>query len=434
MLSALGLVGIVASGMTYLQAREDVNDLFDYQLQQLALSLEHQPGAAPRVERGDAEDRQEQSDFVVDIWDRDGKLIFASRAGLILPRAAARGYAMHNWHDSAWRSYQTRWRGLTIQVAQPMSAREEMAATMALRILVPVLVLIPFLGVVIWVSVGRGLLPLKEIGAALGARSSSDMSPLAAIHLPVEVAPMVFSVNDLLTRLSVAMETQRQFIADAAHELRTPLTAVQLQLQLVERADTPAERELALVELTAGIGRAVHLVQQLLALARVEPEAVIRKFGIVSVDDLARAVVADYAVLAVDKGVDLGIGRVERATIAGDADSLRVMLGNLVDNAVRYTPSGGRIDLCVYRDEYDVVLEVEDNGPGVPQEERSRVFDRFYRQPGSQGQGSGLGLAIVKNIVERHHGQIVLGAGKNGRGLNATARFAVADPGSGRTI
>ncbi len=430
MLSALALVGIAASGMTYFEAREDVNDLFDYQLQQMALSLEHRPGVASRISRGDAEDRVEESDFVTEIWNRRGQLIFTSHPRMVLPRAAGHGYAMHSWRDSSWRTYETSWHGLTIQVAQPMTARAEMAAAMALRILVPVLLLIPFLGVVIWISVGRGLLPLKEIGAALAARSPSAMSPLSAAHLPVEVAPMVTAVNDLLARLSMAMQTQRQFIADAAHELRTPLTAIQLQLQLVERADSPAERETALAELRSGIGRAIHLIQQLLALARAEPQAILVASGAVPIDDLARAVVADYAALAVDKGVDLGITRLEPAMVDADAESLRVMLGNLVDNAIRYTPSGGRIDLSVSAIAADAVLEVEDNGPGISPEHLSRIFDRFYRQPGTQVSGSGLGLAIVKNIVERHRGRITLGVGSGGQGLKATVQFALASGGS----
>ncbi len=424
MLSALALAGIAASGMTYFQAREDVNDLFDYQLQQLALSLEHRPGAPPRIEAGDPEDRAEELDFVTQIWDLQGKLVFATHPRAILPRASQRGYAMYTWDNSTWRAYQTVWRGMTIQVAQPMSARAEMAATMALRMLVPVLILIPFLGVVIWVSVGRGLMPLNEIGAALKSRNPSALSPLAAKHLPVEVMPMVSAMNDLLARLSKAMETQRQFIADAAHELRTPLTAVQLQLQLVERADSQQERELALAELKSGIQRAIHLVSQLLALARAQPEAVNRTFDVVAIDRLAQTVVAEYASLAVNRGIDLGIARLEPTQTVGDAESLRVMLGNLADNAIRYTPSGGRVDLSVYTSESDAVLEVEDNGPGIPREDLPRVFDRFFRLPGSQPQGSGLGLAIVKNVAERHRGHIVLSAGRNGRGLKATIRLA----------
>ncbi|MHB8392836.1 MAG: sensor histidine kinase, partial [Acidobacteriaceae bacterium] len=261
----------------------------------------------------------------------------------------------------------------------------------------------------------------------------SAMSPLSATHLPDEVAPMVTAVNDLLARLSLAMETQRQFIGDAAHELRTPLAAIQLQLQLVDRADSAAEREAALAELRSGIARAIHLVQQLLALARAEPQVVPVTPGTASVDELARAVVADYAALAVDRGVDLGIAHLEPAIVDVDADSLRVMLGNLVDNAIRYTPSGGRIDLSVTTMAGEAVLEVEDNGPGISAEHLSRVFDRFYREPGTQVPGSGLGLAIVKNIVERHRGRIALGFGSNGQGLRATVRFTLTSLGSATT-
>ena len=425
MLSALVLAGIAASGMTYFEAREDVNDLFDYQLQQMALSLEHPPGVASRVSPADAEDRAEETDFVTEIWNRSGHLVFASHPRRLLPRSDRTGYAMHRWHGDTWRTYRTAWHGLTIQVAQPMSARAEMAASMALRILVPVLALLPFLGIVIWASVGRGLRPLGEIGAALAARSPASLSPLDTRRLPVEVRPMVTAVNDLLARLAVALETQRRFIADAAHELRTPLTAIQLQLQLVERADAAPERDAALAELRSGVIRAIHLVQQLLALARAEPQAVAPASAATAVDELARAVVADHASLAVDRGVDLGVVHLDPAVVDIDAESLRVMLGNLVDNAIRYTPGGGHIDVSVRTVGGEVVIEVEDSGPGIPQEHLSRVFDRFYREPGTQVAGSGLGLAIVKNIVERHHGVIVLAPGRGGCGLRATVRLAL---------
>ena len=426
MLSALALAGVVASGMTYFETREDVNDLFDYQLQQMVLSLEHRPGVAPLVSRGDAEDRAEETDFVTEIWDRHGRLIYQSHPQVVLPRFVAQGYAMHRWRGGVWRTYQSRWHGLTIQAAQPMTARTEMAAAMAVRTLVPVLGLLPFLGVVIWVSVGRGLRPLREIGDALAARTPAVMTPLGAEHLPTEVVPMVTAVNDLLARLSAAMETQNQFTADAAHELRTPLTAIQLQLQLVERADSAEERDRAMVELRSGIGRAIHLVRQLLALARAEPLAVAPTAGAAPADELARAVVSDYAAMAVDKGVDLGIVRLEPARVDVDPEGLRVMLGNLVDNAIRYTPGGGRIDLSVRVAGGQALLEVEDSGPGIAPEHLLRVFDRFYREPGTQTPGSGLGLAIVKNIVERHGGRIELTAGSSGQGLRAMVRFALA--------
>lgn len=424
LLSALGLIGLLASAVTYLQVREDVNGLFDYQLRQIAYSLRYQPVAAPRPEQDESEGEEDLSDFVTQVWSRDGTLIYTSRPDLALPRFSDHGLATRSWRGERWRVFQVSGPGRVVQVAQPMNTRREMAASLALRVLGPVLALIPLLGAVIWISVGRGLRPLREISAELGARTPSAMTPLPQSRLPLEVAPLVAALNDLLERLSRAMQVQRRFVADAAHELRTPLTAVQLQLQLVERAATPAERAAGLARLASGVHRAVHLVQQLLALARVEPDAAQRALAPVALDDLARAAAADHAALAMDKGVDLGVARAEPVTVSGDAESLRVMLGNLLDNAIRYTPPGGRVDLSVYARDGEAVLQVEDTGPGIPREERERVFDRFYRRSGQDAQGSGLGLAIVKSILERHGGRISLDAGRDGRGLQITVTFA----------
>ena len=426
LLSALALTGLLASALTYFQAQEDVSELFDYQLRQIAFSLRYQPASKAIPEQSDADD-EDAPDFVAQVWDRDGTLVYTSHRHLRLPRFSDRGLATHAWQGEDWRVYVMATANHVIQVAQPMDARREMAATVALRILVPVLVLIPFLGSAIWFSVAQGLRPLRAIGAALATRTPSALAPLPDDgQLPSEVAPLVAALNNLLGRLSSAIEGQRKFVADAAHELRTPLTAVQLQLQLVERAETPSEHDAALAQLKSGVGRATHLVQQLLALARAEPDAARPVFALVALDELARSVAADYAALAVDKGIDLGVVRASPVRIRGDAESLRVMLGNLVDNAIRYTPAGGRIDLAAYVHDSEAVLEVTDTGPGLAPGERERVFDRFYRGPGQGVPGSGLGLAIVKNIVDRHRGRISFDTGKDSMGLKVKLVFASA--------
>ncbi len=428
LLSALLSAGLAATAMTYFQAKEDVGELFDYELRQIAASMRHQqiPHPPPAENGFGDEEDNEAGDFVVQVWDQHGALVYASHPDVALPRFTGQGLSTPSWHGQGWRVYVAPARTRTVQVAQPMSARREMAAKVALRILIPILILIPVLGIVIWISVGRGLRPLTAISAALATRNPGAMEPLPERGLPGEVKPLVRALNDLLSRLGRAMETQRRFIADAAHELRTPLTAVQLQLQLLARADSAAERESALSDLTSGVQRAIHLVQQLLMMARIEPDISREAFRPVALDDVVNTVAAEYAPLALDKKIDLGVVRSEPAMVRGDAENLRVLVGNLVDNGIRYTPSGGSVDLSVYASDSEAVLEVEDTGPGIPPEERSRVFDRFYRALGSGVQGSGLGLAIVKSIVERHGGSLSLASGKTGRGLKLTVRLKLA--------
>jgi two-component system OmpR family sensor kinase len=317
-------------------------------------------------------------------------------------------------------------RNHVIQVAQPYSVRNRIAASVALRTAWPLVAVLPLLGLLIWYTVGRGLSPLERLARDVGSRSPDALEPLPQRDLPQEVQPLVQSLNGLLKRLERALETQRAFVADAAHELRTPLTALRLQAQIAERASDQTERGEAIGNLKQGVERASHLVQQLLTLAREEGAPADDAAVAVRMDELARDVVAGYTPLAQARGVDLGLSRVDAVETSGAVAALRTLLSNLVDNAVRYTPPPGRVDVSVYRDGAQAVLEVSDSGPGIPSEERTRVFDRFYRRAGDGPDGSGLGLAIVKQIVEHHHGEIALQDASDSGGLKVVVRLPVA--------
>jgi two-component system OmpR family sensor kinase len=310
-----------------------------------------------------------------------------------------------------------------VQVAQPMSVRQNLAAGMALRALVPLLLLLPVLGILIWLTIGRGLRPLDRIASALGRRTPDSLAALSQDGLPSEIVPLVQALNDLLARLARALESQKAFVADAAHELRTPLTAVQLQIQLAERAKTEEERKTAFAQLKQGQTRAAHLVQQLLTLARQEPGVAAQPHSAVDLAEVMRLVVSEHAALAAERNIDLGVSHQEEARIAGDFEALRVMLGNLIDNALRYTPPGGTVDVALQLREGATVLEVSDTGPGIPEADRERVFDRFYRREIDRASGSGLGLAIVKNIADRHHAGILLQDRETGPGLRVCVSF-----------
>ena len=418
LLSGLLAAVLAAAASVYVKAREEANDLFDYHLKQMALSL---PDAAFGQVPG-REDTELQG-FVIQVWDRNGVKLYFSQPTSQLPQYAALGFSTVATPHGHWRVFSVAARHNVIQVAQPMSVRRELAAGMALRTVVPLLLLLPIIGVLIWITVGRGLQPLNQVASAVGKRSPSALQPLPEDHLPLEVKPLVRALNDLLARLGRALETQRAFIADAAHELRTPLTALQLQIQLAERAQGEAEREAAFARVKEGLKRSNHLVEQLLTLARQEPQAAERPFVPVDLLPLARQVVAEFALLAQQKSLDLGVSGEQPATVAGDPEALRVMLNNLVDNAVRYTPSGGRIDVTVGMEQSRPAISVTDSGPGIPPEERERVFDRFYRREGSGVAGSGLGLAIARNIAERHNARVSLDAPPGGRGLAVKVVF-----------
>jgi two-component system OmpR family sensor kinase len=269
------------------------------------------------------------------------------------------------------------------------------------------------------------LQPLDRIATALGRRTPDSLDALPQDQLPQEIRPLVQALNGLLARLARALESQKAFVADAAHELRTPLTAVQLQIQLAERAQTVEERAAAFAQLKQGQARAAHLVQQLLTLARQEPGVAAQAHAPVDLAELARLVVSEYAPLAAERNIDLGLGHAAPARIEGDFDALRVMLGNLVDNAIRYTPAGGHVDLALQLRDHAAVVEISDTGPGIPEQDRARVFDRFYRREATQASGSGLGLAIVRNIADRHGASIQLENRAPGPGLRVSITLPI---------
>jgi two-component system, OmpR family, sensor kinase len=422
LLLGIALAVAVAAMGTYWRARDEANALFDYQLKEMAASLTDAPFAA--VPAGAGAIGPGSDAMVVQIWDRNGVQLFLSQPQRVLPQNAQLGFTTIDTERGPWRVFSTLAAGQVVQIAQPMSARRELAASMALRTIVPLLAVLPFLAILIWFTIARGLKPLDRVAAAVARRSPALLEPLPERNLPREVQPLVGALNNLLSRLSHTLDAQRAFVADAAHELRTPLTAVHLQAQLAERATTDSDRGAALTELKGGLERATRLVEQLMTLAREEPGVAEARDTIVDLAALAREVVTDLAPLAGAKGIDLGLSSTDARPLSADRDALRTLISNLVDNAIRYTPSGGRVDVALLDEAFDTALNVRDNGPGINVADRERVFDRFYRGSGAGGvRGSGLGLAIVKRIADRHHASVELGPGIDGHGLGVTVRF-----------
>jgi two-component system, OmpR family, sensor kinase len=424
LLAGLSVAIVGAAIGTYLRARDEANALFDYQLKEMAASLTDAPFAGIPPTASNTPPGPDT--LVVQIWDRNGVQLFMSQPRRVLPQHAQLGYTTISTDSGQWRIFSTISGGQVVQVAQPMSARRELAASLALHTIVPLLAVLPFLVILIWYTIARGLSPLDRVAADVARRSPTLLEPLAESDVPREVQPLIHALNGLLERLGSALSAQRSFIADAAHELRTPLTAVHLQAQLAERAGNDTERKAALSELKGGLERATRLSEQLLALAREEPGVPDRPLVRVDLAAIARGVVAEGVALATVKGIDLGADAQGAVFVRGDADALTTLISNLVDNAVRYTPAPGRVDVLVTSDGAHAALAVRDTGPGIATADRQRVFDRFYRGAATDAHGSGLGLAIVKRIAERHGTNVELGAGIDGQGLGVTVRFPLA--------
>ena len=424
LLAVLGLFGaavLLVGSITYRNVRAETEALFDYQLRQMALSLRNQGEVAPAQASALVD---EQLDFVVQVWTSDGRAIYATRRHEALPQRAQLGFADVQVGSIVWRSFSVATPARVIQVSQPLVIRRRLAADAAWRAVLPLLLIAPFMAAAAWWLTALALRPLQRVAADVRRRDEQSLAPLPAEGLPDEVAPLVVALNALLQRLGQSLETQRAFVADAAHELRSPLTALKLQLQLLKRAGSEAERSAAADALAAGIDRAARLVEQLLALARSEPGAAAAAPQRLDLSELVREAVADSVPLALSRGTQFELSAGQPVWVDGDAAALRVLARNLADNAVRYAPRDARVEVQVSQPDGVPTLQVDDSGPGIPPAERERVFDRFYRRGLTEESGTGLGLAIVRSVAQRHGATVALGDSPLG-GLRVTLRFGV---------
>jgi two-component system sensor histidine kinase TctE len=315
-----------------------------------------------------------------------------------------------------------------IRVGERLTERAESARQLLFRIMVPQALLIFVAVFLVWYAVGRGLTPLASLQRELAARSHRDLSPLPEQQVPEEVRPLIRAMNELLGRLSEALESRQRFVADAAHQLRTPVAGIKTQTELALRQARTENVQATLKQLHTATEQASRLVNQLLSLARAEPGAGrVQHSEPLDLVALARDTATEWVPQALARNIDLGFDSpLPDARIAGDRFMLREMLNNLLDNAVRYTQPGGQVTVRVTLEPPGVVLSVEDNGPGIPETERTRVFERFYRVLGTGAEGCGLGLAIVREIALSHGGDASLARGARDTGTQVRVVFPLA--------
>lgn len=445
-LGALSAGAAVLLGASYLVTLEELDEVFDENLKQVALAVasHHAFGVdyTPRT-RGELPAlperyelpplpepvrRRAKFDYVTQAWTAAGERRFASDPTVQIPVLQRNGLSVLEASGESWHVYTVATPRGIAQAAQRVASRHLLAVETTVHMLLPAALVILLTGALLVVALRRGLQPLQRAADSVAARSERSLEAIGTAGFPREIHPLVRAIDGLMQRLSQAFRTQGQFVADAAHELRTPITALRLQLQLLERSRDEVQRAAALAQLRAGIERSQHLVQQLLQLSRVEPDAPAPGRETVDLAELAREVVAEASVRAEHRGIDLGADAAEPACLPGDREQLRVLLGNLVENAIRYSPSGSVVDVRAGADVHGLRLQVQDNGPGIPPAERERVFDRFYRgagvQAGSDAAGSGLGLAIVRAVAQRHGAEVaLLDPPGGGPGLLVEVRF-----------
>ncbi len=425
LLAAIGAFALMQGIGAYRGALQQADDLFDDHLKQMAYSMRASVPSAPGA------DFEGDIGLTIQIWGPDGVQLFRSRRS-VLPQSAVLGFSDVTVDGTSYRVYTVQTPLQTVQIAQDVSARNARARSLALRSALPVALLAPLLMLVVWWVVSRSLAPVESTRRQLAARAAEDFSPLADADLPDEVRPMVHELNALFGRVRSAFETQKNFVSDAAHELRSPLTALKLQAQALRRADTrddPAAHEAAVARLNQGIERAIRLVEQLLALAREEAATPAESDAVASTADLQevlRLAIADVLPQAQAAGIDLGVApnsQEEPLRVAGQTEALRILLRNLLDNAVKYTPAPGRVDASLRTEGAEAILAVDDSGPGIAEADRERVFDRFFRADAQAASGSGLGLSIVRAIAQRHGAQVGLDRSPTLGGLRAEVRI-----------
>jgi two-component system, OmpR family, sensor kinase len=429
LLLAISATALVQGVIAYRSALADADQIFDYHMQQMAMSL--RAGFAGNAIDASADDLEldddGKRDFVVQIWTLGGLRVFESAARAALPQRAVIGFSDVQANGRTYRVYSLQSSSHVVQVAQDMTARSEMARSLAIRTVLPIAALAPLLMLIVWWSVSASLTPLARVRRQLAARQPDSLEEVSETGLPDEIRPLVRELNLLFGRVREAFDVHKNFVADAAHELRSPLAALKLQAQSIQRAPDDATRELALSRLTAGIDRATRLVEQLLVLARHQASAGMGASAQrVSLAEIARLAVADLAPSAQSRRIDVGLGSADENPVSGYPDALRILVRNLLDNAVKYSPEGATVDVGVAREDGHLVLSVEDSGPGIAQADRERVFDRFYRIAGTQASGSGLGLAIVRSIARLHGASLHLDQSQRLGGLRVQVRFPIA--------
>jgi two-component system OmpR family sensor kinase len=404
-------MAILAGAFSFTTTFQEVNEIQDDLLRQIAslFDAEHLPvphhGDGGRLSKSDEESRvvvQYLKAPLSSNKSNDGILPLA------LPESLPDGIQTIEVEHETYRVFvKTVSSGERIAIAQEAAIRNEIAEAGALHTLVPFLILLPILLFAIAIIVRKLFNPITTLSKDIDLRGETDLHPIQAEGLPLEIRSFVIAINRLLEKVSSSISVQRRFITDAAHELRSPLTALSLQVEHLSNAKMSIEASERVSLLRRGLERSRHLLNQLLEFARLQSASTVN-ISKVSVKNVYRDVLEDLYPLAEAKKIDIGLTDFEDIELTTDETDLTILLRNLIDNAIRYTPNGGKIDLSVKLELNQVQLIIKDTGPGIPMEYRHRVMDPFYRLIGNNEVGSGLGLSIVKQILLKVNGEIRL--------------------------
>ena len=399
---AILIFALAAGAFSFLALFEEANELQDDQLSQIAALFNARVTQVTTLDSGQSVDFNPEFRVLVQIMSPSGTDVLGIPSSpLVLPQDVDEGIQTVTVARVPWRILvKTLGPQQRLVVAQKISLRDEMASESAISALAPYVILIPVLLFIVGYLIRQMFKPVTQLAKELDQRAEQDLRAINQADLPSEIQPFVAAINRMLLRLDDSVKQQRRFIADAAHEMRTPLTALSLQMESLEASEISEQARQRLMSAKSGLQRTRLLLNQLLALARAQQDSVYENSE-VSVLQIFRIVLEDLLPLADAKNIDIGVTSESDPILMTRELDLVALLKNLVDNAIRYTPSGGKVDLLVRTENKKVIVQIDDSGPGIAPEERERVFDAFYRVLGNDENGSGLGLSIVKTIAER---------------------------------
>jgi len=447
LLSVVALSWLITALVVYLDSRHEIEELFDAQLaqsarvllamsehelaeQQIYQSTLNEDGVIESVEitymdaTGIGHEYEDKLAFQV--WTSDDHLaLHSGNAPTHQPLSnQTAGFSNQRIEGDLWRVFSLAGGpgGIRILVAQSLEIRNELIGAISNRLLTPVLLSLPVLALLIWYGITHAMRPLLRLAENVRNLEPGQLKPLPLKDIPDESRPLVESLNLLFRQLQYAFDNERRFTADAAHELRTPLAALKVQAQVALGASDDEARRHALRHIIQGVDRATHLVEQLLTLARLDPENALQNTAPLKLADICQETLAELANTAQKKHIELALEAGCSGQIMGNQDAIYIMLRNLIDNAIRYTPEKGSVCVKIDCDEKTTHLTISDSGPGIPPEEHAKVMERFYRGSTAQAPGSGLGMSIVQRIIKGHNASLELGESSRG-GLRISIRF-----------
>jgi len=429
LLTAVSVAWIIAATMSFRDARHEVAEVLDAHLAQTASLISVQRDGDEREDEDEVDTEHAPvlhrygRRVMFQVWRNGTALGLHSQHAPDTPLSTVRdGFSDATIGGAQWRVFST-WDArsrVLVQVAEQDYERDELATAVARNFVVPLAITLPVLGLVVWAAVGRATQSLTHINQQVASRTADTLTPLDVADAPTEIGALVTSLNQLFERVHGLIEQERRFTADAAHELRTPLAGIRAQAQVALGATADAERTRALDGVIAGCDRATHMVEQLLTLARLAPDAVSFQPTPVELAGVLKGTISEVAPAALAKGMDLELTQEQHVLVFGDAGLLSILFRNVIDNAIRYSAPGTKVDVDMEVADSEVRVTVRDAGPGIPAEQRSSVGRRFYRVPGTHAPGTGLGLSIVQRIVDLHRGTIRLDSPASTIGLQVT--------------